>query len=75
MARDIFHETFKKALEKEGWTITHDPYYLNDKIKNIKYEIDLGAEKLLAAERDAEKIAVEIKVSQKFHSNMSFTVF
>ena len=34
---------------------------MNDKVKNIKYEIDLGAEKLLAAERDSEKIAVEIK--------------
>jgi hypothetical protein len=61
MAKDIFYETVRHALEKDGWTITHDPYFLNDKVKNIKYEIDLGAEKLLAAERDAEKIAVEIK--------------
>ncbi|WP_205127413.1 element excision factor XisH family protein [Okeania hirsuta] len=24
-AKDIFHDTVKRALEKEGWTITHDP--------------------------------------------------
>jgi hypothetical protein len=23
MAKDIFHDTVKKALEKDGWTITH----------------------------------------------------
>jgi hypothetical protein len=72
MAKDIFHDTVKKALEKDGWTITHDPYYLNDKIKNIKYEIDLGAEKLLAAERDLEKIAVEIKSFTKISFRHEF---
>ena len=72
MAKDIFHETVRKALEKDGWTITHDPYYLNDKIKNIKYEIDLGAEKLLAAERDSEKIAVEIKSFTKISFRHEF---
>jgi ferric iron reductase protein FhuF len=72
MARDIFHETVKKALEKDGWTITHDPFYLNDKIKNIKYEIDLGAEKLLAAERNSEKIAVEIKSFTKISFRHEF---
>lgn len=25
-ARDIFHDAVKKALIKDGWTITHDPY-------------------------------------------------
>jgi hypothetical protein len=24
-ARDIFHDAVIKALEKEGWSITHDP--------------------------------------------------
>ena len=72
MAKDIFHNTVRKALEKDGWTITHDPYYLNDKIKNIKYEIDLGAEKLLAAERDSEKIAVEIKSFTKISFRHEF---
>jgi len=59
MARDLYHEKFKRALQKEGWTITHDPYPL--RVGNIGYEIDFGAEKLLAAERPGEKIAVELK--------------
>jgi hypothetical protein len=23
--KDIYHEAFVRALEKDGWTITHDP--------------------------------------------------
>nr|WP_286392563.1 element excision factor XisH family protein [Pseudanabaena mucicola] len=25
-ARDLFHDIVKNALQKDGWTITHDPY-------------------------------------------------
>jgi XisH protein len=58
-ARDLFHEAVKHALEKEQWKITDDP--LRVKFGDISFQIDLGAERLLAAERDGEKIAVEIK--------------
>ncbi|MFL5802395.1 MAG: XisH family protein [Roseiflexaceae bacterium] len=58
-ARDIFHQAVRAALEKEGWTITHDP--LPIPYGGIDLYIDLGAERLLAAERDGERIAVEIK--------------
>ncbi|WP_345940538.1 element excision factor XisH family protein [Nostoc sp. UIC 10630] len=27
MAKDVFHQQVKKALIKDGWIITHDPYY------------------------------------------------
>ncbi len=47
------------ALCKDGWTITHDPFRV--KWKTRRLQIDLGAERLLAAERGAEKIAVEVK--------------
>ncbi|NUO01504.1 MAG: XisH family protein [Saprospiraceae bacterium] len=59
MARDKFHEIVRIALEKDGWTITHDPYPLQ--LTRRKLGIDLGAEKLIAAVRESEKIAVEIK--------------
>lgn len=59
MAKDIFHEQVKDALIKDGWVITHDPYPLNYLKK--KMEIDLGAEKVIAAEKENFKIAVEIK--------------
>jgi hypothetical protein len=61
MAKDLYHNAVREALEKDGWTITHDPFRLIDKKANMSYEIDLGAEKLLAAERGTEQIAVEIK--------------
>jgi hypothetical protein len=58
-AKDIFHDTVKNALIKEGWTITDDPLYLD--YGGVDMYVDLGAEKLIAAEKDQEKIAVEIK--------------
>lgn len=58
-AKDLYHDTVKTALIKDGWTITDDPLRL--KIGTRNAAIDLGAEKLIAAERGSEKIAVEIK--------------
>lgn len=60
MAKDIFHNQVKTALMKDGWTITHDPFVLRIS-EAIKVQIDLAAESAIAAERDSEKIAVEIK--------------
>ncbi|NER45516.1 MAG: fatty-acid oxidation protein subunit alpha [Symploca sp. SIO1A3] len=59
MAKDRFHQVVKTALAKDGWNITHDP--LKIKIGGVDMEIDLGAERLLAAERGDEQIAVEVK--------------
>lgn len=58
-AKDIFHDTVKNALIKEGWKITDDPLYLD--YGGVDMYVDLGAEKLIAAEKDQQKIAVEIK--------------
>jgi hypothetical protein len=58
-AKDSFHELVKIALENDGWTITHDPYHID--LGFVDFYIDLGAERLIAASRDGEKIAVEIK--------------
>ncbi|WP_068816737.1 XisH family protein [Phormidesmis priestleyi] len=57
-AKDLFHEAVKIGLWKEQWIVT-DPFKLD--VGGTKFEIDLGAERLLAAERAEEKIAVEIK--------------
>jgi hypothetical protein len=61
MAKDIFHDAVKQGLLKEGWTVTHDPYTINIPEFRPKQDIDLGAEKMLAAEKGIEKIAVEVK--------------
>ena len=63
MAKDLIHDAVKQALIADGWTITHDPYKL--KANPHLLRIDLGAERLIAAEKDNEKIAVEIKTFQK----------
>ena len=47
------------ALEKDGWTITNDPLTL--KVGGRLAYVDLGAEKLLAAEKEGRRIAVEVK--------------
>lgn len=58
-ARDLYHETVKTALVKDGWTITDDPLSLQ--IGERDLFVDLGAEKLLMADRGSQKIAVEAK--------------
>src|SRR5713101_8422985 len=58
-AKDIYHETVKNALVKDGWTITHDPFLLS--YGKHKLYADLGAEKLFAAEKANRKIVVEVK--------------
>ncbi|MEM8778372.1 MAG: element excision factor XisH family protein [Cyanobacteria bacterium P01_G01_bin.49] len=58
-AKDFYHNTVKTALIKDGWTITKDPLILRVGTRNV--QVDLGAEKLIAAERGATKIAVEVK--------------
>jgi hypothetical protein len=59
MARDKFHDNAREALIKDGWSITDDP--LRIPIDGSHLEIDLAAEKVFAAERAGQKIAVEVK--------------
>jgi glucose-6-phosphate 1-dehydrogenase len=59
MAKDVFHNAVKTALQKDGWIITADPYEIS--AGNVDMLIDLGAENLLAAELQDQRIAVEIK--------------
>lgn len=58
-AKDIFHDCVKNSLIKSGWSITHDPFHIRLTRKNLF--VDLGAERLLAADRGTEKIAIEVK--------------
>ena len=59
MAKDKYHKLVKKALQDLGWLVTKDPLYIPT-LKR-KLEIDLGTERLIAAEKDKVLIAVEIK--------------
>lgn len=58
-AKDRFHDAVKAALQKDGWIITDDPLYF--RFGGVEVYIALAAERLIAAEKDGEKIAVEVK--------------
>ena len=60
MAKDVFHDIVKEALIKDGWLVTHDPLTLLTRAEG-GISTDLGAEKVIVAERGLTKIAVEVK--------------
>jgi XisH protein len=58
-AKDKFHDLVKTVLENDAWVITDDPLYIQ--WGQVEMYIDLGAERVFGAERNGEKIAVEVK--------------
>jgi hypothetical protein len=72
VAKDKFHDAVKNGLIKEEWTITDDPLFLQ--FGGVDLFVDLGAEKMIAAQKDNRRIAVEIKsflgasLISEFHS-------
>ncbi|MBW4581769.1 MAG: XisH family protein [Tildeniella nuda ZEHNDER 1965/U140] len=56
---DFIHNSVKNALIKDGWSITDDPYIIQ--YRRTMLYADLGAERPIAAERDGQKLVVEIK--------------
>lgn len=58
-AKDLYHGAVKQALVNDGWTITADPYFI--RYEDAELYADLAADRPLAADRQGEKIVVEIK--------------
>ena len=58
--QDAYHNQVRKALEKDGWTVTHDP--LTIRLEDVKFYVDLAAEKMIEADGETRKVAIEIKV-------------
>ena len=58
-AKDIYHDCVRNALQKDGWQITNDPLKIKWGLRELF--VDLGAKKLIAAQKGERKIAVEIK--------------
>lgn len=54
--RDTYHYAVKRALVKDGWTVSHDPLRIS--YEGTTVSTDLGAEK--ATELQGQLIAVEI---------------
>jgi hypothetical protein len=67
--RDLYHYQVREALEKDGWLITADPLDLS--VGGVELFADLGAARVLAAQRGEEKIAVEIKSFSEDQSPVS----
>ncbi len=58
-AKDIYHDTVKRALEKDGWKITAENLSLP--WGGTQTYIDISADEVFAAEKEGRKIAVEVK--------------
>ena len=58
-AKDIFHDLVKRALQQDGWAITHDPLFME--WGEAEIYVDLGAEKLLAARKASRKLRSKSK--------------
>jgi hypothetical protein len=58
-AKDTYHDAVKNALIQDGWEITADPYFI--KYEDAELYADLAAQKPIAAQRQEQKIVVEIK--------------
>jgi hypothetical protein len=57
--RDHDHDSLRNALTNDGWTITDDPLHIRFGVTDMY--VDLGAERLISAEKGDEKIAAELK--------------
>jgi len=58
-AQDQIAEAVKRALVKDGWTITADPYII--KFEDATLQADLAAEPAVAAEQGDRKVVIEVK--------------
>ena len=59
-AKDVFHDTVKAALQKDGWIVIRENFRVQVDDEGLAMFIDLTAEKLIA-EKAGRKIAVEVK--------------
>jgi XisH protein len=58
-AKDVYHDSVKQALIKDGWTILKENYELE--YRGDSLYPDFAAEKSIAATRNQERILVEVK--------------
>jgi hypothetical protein len=58
-AKDTYHDALRSALVKDGSTITDDPFRLVWGERD--FYIDLGAERVVAAEKAGKRIAAPVK--------------
>ncbi|MEG4275149.1 MULTISPECIES: element excision factor XisH family protein [unclassified Microcoleus] len=63
-AKDIFHDTVKAALQKDGSIVIREKFRVQVDEEGLAMFIDMTAEELSGAEKEGRKIAVEVKSFQ-----------
>jgi hypothetical protein len=58
--QDALHSAVKHALEKDGWIVTNEPLTL--RLEDVKFYVDIAAEKETTQNSVVEKVAIEVKV-------------
>lgn len=58
-AKDIYHDTVVRALQKDGWSVTHENFIVPFGKRGLY--VDIAADPMVAAERGDQRIAVEVK--------------
>lgn len=71
MAKDLYHDAVKEALEKLNWKVVEDPLTLRIS-KKLIYHIDLAAEKYVIATKQKKVIIVEVKTFLQGSSTYNF---
>jgi len=52
--KDSHHDLVRNALEKDGWTVTHDPFTI--RLEDVKFYVDLAAEKTIEQTEKRERL-------------------
>ena len=63
-AKDLYHDAVKSALEKDAWIIINENFRIQVDDEGLAMFVDLVAEKLIGAEKNGKKIALEVKSFQ-----------
>jgi thymidylate kinase len=63
-AKDVYHNAVKIALQKDAWIIIRENFRIQVDDEGLAMFIDLVAQKLIGAEKNNRKIAVEVKSFQ-----------
>ena len=71
-ARDYYHDVVRNAIQKDGWTITHDPYHLisNHSKYAINQVCDRSSQTTTEAREVTGKLKIEISESIETLSNL-----
>ncbi len=64
-AKDLFHDTVKIALQKDDWTVLRENFRVQVDDEGLALFVDLEAQKLIGAEKNGKKIAIEVKSFQE----------